>query len=122
MNSQKVSYLIVLGATFLFSFAEVGWGAVLVGEKREMPIGQMGYGSGSYSGGYDQGAYGGGPGQSQPGYAAPPALQPQYGPTSYTNPGFSVQTGFEGFLVCPILSSVVFYKLCFLPIVERAGA
>lgn len=86
------------------TFVGVSLGAA-VGEKREMPASQ------GYGGGVGTSAYTGYEGytgpmvatsqQAPPGYGGsvqtPP--MPQYGPSPYTNPGFSVQTGFEGFLV-----------------------
>lgn len=94
---------------FLVAIFAVGWTygaavpAVVVGEKREMPQGgpggYSGYGSGYESSG---GGYGGGsaPAQQQaPGYAMQPPMQQYGGTPPYTNPGFSVQTGIEGYLV-----------------------
>jgi len=91
MSSQSV-----LGFVFLTSLIGFGWSATVpVAEKREMPP-SPGYGGG----GYEQAImpYSQPPPQSYGGQSYGAA--PQYGsPPPYSNPGFSVQTGFEGFLV-----------------------
>lgn len=98
MHSYKPNPLL-WSSLFLLALVELGWGAA-VGEKREMPASQA-YGGGYPA--YDQGSYAMQPQQQQtPGYAAPQSV-PNYGPGTYTNPGFSVQTGFEGFLVIIVL-------------------
>jgi hypothetical protein len=82
------SHILILASSLLLSLVGVGFGAS-VGEKRDF---------GAYSG-YEQAAPSYAAPQVAPaqGYSAP--QQPVYGPSPYTNPGFSVQTGFEGFLV-----------------------
>ncbi len=92
MRSQH-NFVLVVSSLLLSCLVSWSLGAAVVGEKREMPTPQ--YGGGGYSGGgggYDAYAQ-----QQAPAYNAP--MPPQYGPTPYTNPGFSVQTVFEGFLV-----------------------
>lgn len=93
MFNCKSSVLLISSSVFVALFG-LGWAATV--EKREMPGGQA-YGGG----GYDQYS------QASSAYgqqAAPPqgygGGMPPYAPNNpYTNPGISVQTGFEGFLV-----------------------
>jgi len=92
MSSSKVLLAICFIGSFCLSFT---LGAAV--EKREMPsqvAPQGGYGGGYGGGGYDQGGAG-----SYGSPPPPPQGQPPFPPFGFKDPGFSVQTGFEGFLV-----------------------